>query len=643
MTIDREGSLDAFRRRFPDLADRLERPAAGLEDIREDGVLVDLSLDGKRFYGGDGRALAELQVDAYLREPHRFALESPESLGLSSPLALRMTRYLDSCRLAMESRGFPIFPLRGRNFLFVYGIGLGHALERLVQETRPAFILFVEPMVEVLGRSLEVVDWSGLFERLDRDKVRYEFVIADDPKVIHARLQLFAELHGPGFLDGAFVYQHYGLWSLTEAKQMLLDRMYELFLAVGFFEDEVVMIRNTVANLTGRSGGLLDGRPRVERHEPVFIVGSGPSLDDALPAIRSLREQALVVSCGTALSILLRNGIVPDFHVELENVPAVHGIIARVAAAHDLSAVRLLAATSVDPGVADLFGQADFFLRDAISSTKIIRGALQELYGVAPTCVNSALSCFSILGFQEFHLFGVDCGRRVDRSHHAQGSVYHEIGLKDDHFDYPLQVAANFGGQAEASWVLELSRMMLTQVIRNRLITVFNCSDGALIEDTVPRLPEAVRLNAPPLDREGLKAEIDRRLVAFDGDRLLQEANLPGLLADASSIVAGVEAILQEAETEDEPFSVSFARLHVFLARAEVAQPGAHATMSGSIRALARVGMYFGTRVGDDLLHRRFYQLYRDEMGRSLRHMRREIGRIVESVGPNAVGKLAKN
>ncbi|MEQ8345316.1 MAG: DUF115 domain-containing protein [Sneathiellaceae bacterium] len=628
--IDRQRSLEAIRARFPLLADKLAEPVRDLEPIYEDGELVDLSLNGKRFYGGNGRESASRQVEAFLESPHRFALGSPDSMGLSSPLSKRLTRHLLSFAMAHQTEEIPVFPCRGQTYLFLYGVGLGHGLERLLDEIKPSFVLFIEPMPQVLARSLEVVDWAGLLERLDERGAKADFVTLDDPKAIQSMVQMFVERHGPGFLDGTYIFQHYGLWSLSEAKKLLRDKINEMFLAIGYFEDEMVMIRNTAANLAGREGGLIDGQPRVERHEPVFIIGSGPSLDECIPVVRQLRDKALVVSCGTALSVLLRQGIVPDYHVELENVPVVYDLMRRIGAEFDLSKIHFIGSTSVDPRIADLFGRADFFLRDAISSSKIFRGPLKELFGVAPTCVNSGLSCFSILGFRTFYLFGVDCGKRVDRRHHAVGSVYFDLDMPQDRFRYPLTVPANFGGIAQTNWPLDLSRMMLTQVIRNRVISVYNCSDGAIVEDAVPRLAESVSLATPDLDREALLAEVIRRMAPYRGDEVILAADLPGFLQDCGDLAAGVVQILEESRDAAEPFSHAFARLHGLLLQAQVRQQAAFATMGGSIRALARVGMYAGTRVAEEAVSRQLFLVYADETRRILRHMLRQLGHVVE-------------
>ncbi|MFC3229403.1 motility associated factor glycosyltransferase family protein [Marinibaculum pumilum] len=630
---DRARSLAAIRQRFPVLADKLAEPIANLVPILDGETLIDVSLDGKRFYGADGRESTRRQLDAYLASPHRFALGSPDSMGLSSPLSKRMTRHMLALTRANQAEEVPVYPLRGKTFLFVYGVGLGHGLERLVAETEASFVLFIEPMVQVLAHSLEVVDWEALLDSVETRGGVVDFVTLDDPKAIQSMVEIFVERNGPGFLDGSFIFQHHGLWSLNEAKKLLQEKIHEMFLAIGYFEDEMVMIRNTAGNFIGRSGGLIDGQPRVERPEPVFIVGSGPSLDEAVPVVRELRDRAIVVSCGTALSVLLRQGITPDYHVELENVPVVFDLMRRIGSEFDLSQVHFIGSTSCDPRIADLFGKADFFLRDAISSSKVFRGRLKELFGVAPTCVNSGLSCFSILGFRTFYLFGVDCGKRVDKRHHAKGSIYFDLGMGDDRFRYPLKVRANFGGDAQTSWALDLSRMMLTQVIKNRVITVFNCSDGAIVEETIPRLPTSVRLHNPPLDRPALLAEIQRRMAPYTGDDLIRAANLPGFLGDCRDLTDGVSQILRDCADADEPFSESFARMHILLMKAQALHQGAFATMGGSIRALARVGMYFGSRASDPATSRAIYTLYREEADRIMRHMMREMRFVIQEIG----------
>ena len=68
------------------------------------------------------------------------------------------------------------------------------------------------------------------------------------------------------------------------------------------------MLRNCGTNLIRNEFKLLDDHPRLEKNLPAFIVGSGPSLDQSIAAIKRLQGQAIVFSCGTGLLPLLRNG-----------------------------------------------------------------------------------------------------------------------------------------------------------------------------------------------------------------------------------------------------------------------------------------------------------------------------------------------
>src|SRR3546814_12104056 len=86
----------------------------------------------------------------------------------------------------------------------------------------------------------------------------------------------------------------------------------------GYFADERLMIENSVANLAD-GFWMVEGAFQPVHDLPAFVVGSGPSLDAALDALRAWQEHGVIFSAGSALQTLLANGIVPDFQVEKEN------------------------------------------------------------------------------------------------------------------------------------------------------------------------------------------------------------------------------------------------------------------------------------------------------------------------------------
>ena len=62
--------------------------------------------------------------------------------------------------------------------------------------------------------------------------------------------------------------------------------------------------------------------------------------------------------------MLLREGIVPDFHMEMENTPEISQLNKTVTQNYDTSSITLVAANTIDPGVAEHFGQTIYYDED---------------------------------------------------------------------------------------------------------------------------------------------------------------------------------------------------------------------------------------------------------------------------------------
>jgi hypothetical protein len=62
-----------------------------------------------------------------------------------------------------------------------------------------------------------------------------------------------------------------------------------------------------VARLEGRFAGI-----------PALVLAAGPSLDEALPCLRELKERCLLIAVDTSLRSLLREGVEPDFLVVVD-------------------------------------------------------------------------------------------------------------------------------------------------------------------------------------------------------------------------------------------------------------------------------------------------------------------------------------
>ncbi|HJT05740.1 MAG TPA: 6-hydroxymethylpterin diphosphokinase MptE-like protein, partial [Stellaceae bacterium] len=346
------------------------------------------------------------------------------------------------------------------------------------------------------------------------------------------------------------------------------------------------------------------------------------------------RDRVVLFSGGTALRPLLRHGFLPDFHCELENGPQVAEIIEETSRYGDLSKVTLIASATVDPRVSPMFGETIFFFRDAVSSTRMLRGNFMPISGAAPTCINTAMVTAEALGFTEMVLFGTDCGMRPGMPDHAEGTAYRDIDKWRDYLakrvNYPLEVEGNFGGVAHTNWVYDGCRRMLSEAIAVRRLNVVNCSDGALIPGAVPRVAEAVEVSSPPVDRAALLAALRRSMTRFRPGEILRGRDLAALRDKNARLYAELRDILGKFDREVADFAGVFDAMKEFLRHAGDTYGYVHAIPDGSLTALPRLGMFYGARVGEPMLRRRLFDTLIDEFVRALDAMERGSEALLE-------------
>ncbi|MGE5201486.1 MAG: motility associated factor glycosyltransferase family protein, partial [Acidobacteriota bacterium] len=536
-------------------------------------------------------------------------------------------------------------PTGNPTFLVVFGIGLGHHLPRLARETKARWLILVEPSPGFIEHSFQALDWPELLAHFDAGGGGVRVVAEADPSRMVGAIVAEIARHGIPFVDGAWVFVHYPLWSFSEARAKLHEAIQFAFVNRGFFEDELRMMTNAVANFTARPFWLIEGRPRLQRPATAVIVGAGPSLDEALETLHRIRDRVVLFSGGTALKPLLRNGIVPDFHCELENVPEVVDVLTAASAHGDLSRIKLIASATVDPRVPPMFGEAFFFFRDSVSSTKLLGSKFRTLQGAAPTCVNTAFASAIMLGFTEFAFFGTDCGFRPGGNHHASGTVYRDVGLYKESADRraknPLEVEANFGGVALTDWVYDACRRMLGEAIQAYGLSPVNTSDGALIPGTRPMVPEAVEVETPPVDRASMIEALRQSMQRFAAHEILREHDFTAFVGRTRSLYRAIAEMLDGFDPEAADFGGVYKAVKDFLATADRGYESADSMMNGTLVALPRIGMFYGYRVAEGELRRALFEIFMREMRAILAEMERGTVALFERLATATVATAA--
>ena len=595
-------SRAALLERFPHLEAVLNaEPAA--TPVRDGEAVVDLDLGGTRLYGTDGRALASGQVEAYFEKPLRFFVTSARGANIGSPVSGRMlSAMFATCeRLGVVVDDLEVKPQYEGSYLVVFGIGLGYHLEPLIEQTRARHIILIEPYPDFLRHALGTVDWAALLSRAEERGCKFTVSLAHKPDKIVEDIQKMFMAEGIPFIDGTYVFMHYPAWEMMEARDRLAQAVETMFVSRGFYEDELVMVTNTMGNLARSDFRLITVKLRPVRSEPVFVIGSGPSIDQTIDTVKKLRDKAVVFSCGTGMKICRAHGIIPDFHCEIENGDWVYDSLIMLRDRYGpFTGTALVASLSVDPRVPGLFDERFLFFRDTVSGTRILAPPGTEIFGAVPTVANTAMRAAMGMGFQTFYLFGIDCGAKSEEKKHSTLAVYNDSAQFkqfEDMMNLAYTTQGNFGGTVKSDWIFNFSRMMLEYLITNFRITVYNCSDGARIAGAVPKVAVGVTLNGPPLDRVLLKARLLEVLPTYQPAELLVAASFPTFYGELKRFHTDLLAMIDAAIAEDADFVAFWQRVSPFVEEAIADYARTPTVIKASLLSMPKIGMFFAHRI----------------------------------------------
>lgn len=245
--------------------------------------------------------------------------------GSSAIVARNQTKcYLHSC-FDTEHESMKILENANEatNVLMIFGSGLGHIANYLIKHHKryPAIetIVLIEPVLEVFQASLHHIDLKKLVSIFSDVQI----VIGNDYyKSVRDIYQLMIKSSGKKvalvysipyrLLFGDF-YDFITEWlvKLMQLWRMSID-------TTDYFK--IHWLNNCLNNLLEANPylALLNNR---YQGKPVLLVAAGPSLNAEIEFIRSHGDEFVVVAVGSAIGILNKNGIVPDFYFAIDASP----------------------------------------------------------------------------------------------------------------------------------------------------------------------------------------------------------------------------------------------------------------------------------------------------------------------------------
>lgn len=634
-------NMDAMAKWAPKLHARLSRIEETHSQLvtRPEGGL-DMCLQHQYFYGRDAADYTREQLDGFKRDPVRRYFNEPNPVALEGVAG-------DYCKrivARMAETGIAINCDRVESssyFTIVFGIGLGLHLAPLIELSACRALILVEPNLENIYHSLSVIDWAEIIEPEGAPPRHIRFITSDDPSVIGVHILNAVRTLSPALLDGAYIFTHYYSSVLENAKQCFQRDFYLSLTGLGFFEDELIMAANVAGNLAHCPIAILDG-PQPSRDEPVFIVGSGPSVDQDMAFIAANADRAVVFSAAGGLRGLLAAGVRPDFHIELENGPLTTDNLRLTEAEFGLLGITLVGAMTVEPELAALFDDPIMFFRERSTATMLFGQNCGTVSPSGPTVANAGLSVALIMGFREIYLFGIDMGTRSTERFHSKNSQVGVGARKEEmHLERQFEVPANFGGESHAGQTMSWSRAVIEMSLASRpQIRCYNCSDGASIAHAIPKLSRTVELPPLALDRQVLIDAIRGDLVVYSEERRRRLWNHGERHAEAEQLLAQLCTIIDQAALRPDP---GRDWIHTLCEAIDIEGPAPRQVLSfihGTMMLLLGSTWWYDRRLTSPEAQRRFRRLAMAELRIAIEAMASRLAHLYEDIDAYFDGNL---
>ncbi|GHV04532.1 hypothetical protein AGMMS50229_06150 [Campylobacterota bacterium] len=260
---------------------------------------------------------------------------------------------------------------------------------------------------------------------------------------------------------------------MADAAQAIENAHREMLRGWGSFEDEMVGIRNAIANQRER----FFVRP-AKTKTAIAVVGNGASLNGLFGFLRSNCDRLVIFSSGTALKPLRTAGIRPDFQIEIER----RDHLSEILSAAPIEDIALIGAMTLDRSSLEAAEKRLLFVRDSSAAAKLFdSGAIVRFS--SPIVGNAALA-LALEFSDEIYLCGLDVGFKKGKRQHADNSFY---DATDDVSSDAMPTRGNFSGEIYTNPLLFHSKTVLEMAIAaHPEARVFNLSDGAFVRGAKP-------------------------------------------------------------------------------------------------------------------------------------------------------------
>lgn len=475
--------------------------------------LVNHNLNDRPVYPSNPKTFCQDYVDSYAKEPTSYRIDARTTKALDEENDAHINNMNKLIRniLAHEETVVGQKLKDNTNFMLMMGLGLGFQITQLMEKTNISHLCIIEPHEDIFFASMHTLDWQLLHEHFKQKNHSMAYIIGQTPVKGFGTIQTYLRRIGIFNAVKPFLFDHLSSVEMKASAGEFFDKLPSLLTAIGYFDDEQISLSHTIKNYRNETPLLRNHALLHKKHQnrPAFVIGNGPSLDNAKELLEKYGDQAIIFSCGTALGALNKLGIRPDFHVEMERTRPVYEWIDTSTDEEYRKDIVLLALNTVHPDAIALFDHNGIGMKSNDLGTHFLcqfigkEEFIVNLQLANPTVTNTGLAFATALGFKEIYLVGTDLGFPAGDKHHSTLSSHYDV--KDEHVeDLDLykhdaagntRVEGNFGGEVITTPVYNHSRFAMESLLRlNKDVNCYNTSHGVMIPGATPISCEDIQL-----------------------------------------------------------------------------------------------------------------------------------------------------
>ncbi|KAF7767558.1 hypothetical protein PCIT_a4515 [Pseudoalteromonas citrea] len=463
---------------------------------------IDASI--KEFYGEEPKGCCAQQVNLFLQHPLHLSLQWGVMHNTPTNSKPSHQIFIDNTSKYAEELGYKPNSKPNRGTLVVLGLSAGFHIDLLLNAIHYSDVIIIEPNKLHLAMACSKCDLNELRKICQSRGGSLTISLVNSYEHFLNFMTNTLNSQGHHLLADISVYRHRSEGVIDEIYNNFRHWRNRFASMWGFVEDELIGLKQTLENAQKVTFQNYQNLLVNNNKASVIIVGNGPSLDNDIDYLNDIQNNVVIVSCGTALSTLLRKGIAPDIHVEMERTSASYYLKESDLQSRYLKETIFLGLNTIYPKFIDIFNYTVLFPKGNDVGGEVLCDnvhQLKPLYHCNPTVSNMAVAALAHMGVKKFTLLGCDFGYINPEHHHSKSSIYYEKSnvLSSLTFKPELQVTGNFRKSIFTTRIFNESRQALEEQIKSSpSIQLINCSDGALISGSEPmKFKNIVLSNSP--------------------------------------------------------------------------------------------------------------------------------------------------